>query len=193
VPQNNKSIITERRKRVAEMYLAGKWQSEIGKELNVTQQCVSQDLAVLRRLWLQSAAVNIDKIKSRELAKIDRLEDEAWIAWARSLKAKTKHIEKTGNKESSTTDQTEESFGDPRFMQTIQWCIAKRCEIFGLNAPFKLDTTSKGESMKPLNVIVDSAETADTLNKLIEAARSAEQTPQQSEAYLAGHDVISLA
>ena len=154
MPQNNKSIISERRKRIAELYLQGKWQTEIAKEVGVTQQQVSQDLAVLRRLWMQSSLVNVDKIKAKELAKIDRLESEYWKAWE--------------------NDDTE-----PRFLNGIQWCIAKRCEIFGLNAPFKLDTTSKGESMKPLNVIVDSAETAEVLNKLIDAAKTNASIPKE--------------
>ena len=171
MPQNKRSVISDRRKKVAELYLQGKWQSEIAGIVGVTQSQVSQDLTVLRRLWLQSSLINIDKIKSRELAKIDRLESEAWDAWESSVGKKIRTTESSGDKGNETKTETKIDAGDPRFLQSIQWCIAKRCEIFGLNAPFKLDTTSKGESMKPLNVIVDSAETAEVLNNLIDAAK----------------------
>lgn len=169
--QNNKYVIDQRRKRVAEMYLTGKWQSEIGKELNCSQQQVSHDLQILRKLWQRSALTDIDKIKSKELAKIDRLENEAWKAWDASVGTKIRTIESEGDKGNETKTETKIDAGDPRFLQSVQWCIAKRCEIFGLDAPYKIDHQSKGESMKPLNVIVDSAKTAEVLNKLIDAAK----------------------
>jgi len=173
MPHNNKSIIAERRKRVAELYLEGKWQTEIAKIVGVTQQQVSHDLGVLRRLWIQSSLINIDKIKAKELAKIDRLESEHWKAWFSSVGEKIRTTETSGGKnDDEVKTETKIDAGDPRFLQGIQWCIAKRCEIFGLNAPFKLDTTSKGESTRPLNIMVDSAETAEVLQKVIDAAKN---------------------
>jgi len=41
----------------------------------------------------------------------------------------------------------------------------------------KVDHTSKGESVKPMNVIVDSTETADTLNQLINASKANPDIP----------------
>ena len=41
----------------------------------------------------------------------------------------------------------------------------------------KVDHTSKGESVKPMNVIVDSTETADTLNQLINASKADSDIP----------------
>ena len=31
--------------------------------------------------------------------------------------------------------RTEKPVGDPRFLMGIQWCINKRCELMGLDAP----------------------------------------------------------
>jgi len=145
--QNNKYIVDERRKRVAELYLSGKWQSEIGKELGVTQQQISHDLQILRRLWQQSALINIDKIKAKELAKIDRLENESWKAWHASVGTKIKTIDSVSDRGTESKTETREDAGDPRFLQSIQWCITKRCEIFGLNAPYKMDHLSGGEAI----------------------------------------------
>ena len=175
MPQNNKSVISERRKRVAELYLQGWWQTDIAKEVKVTQSQVSQDLSILRRLWQQSSMVNIDKIKAKELAKIDRLENEYWIAWENSKKATIRTMEKevTGGFAHDETGKTETTTsGDPRFLQGILQCISKRCEIFGINAPKEIDLKSKGESIQPLNITVDSLETSEVLKQLIDASKA---------------------
>jgi len=180
MPQNNKSIIDERRKRVAELYLQGKWQTEIAKIVKVTQAQISKDLTVLRRLWRQSALIDIDKIKAKELAKLDRLENEYWIAWENSKRDTVRTIQKnvTGeyeHEESSEINTT--TSGDPRYLQGILSCISKRCEIFGINAPFKLDTTTKGESTRPMNIIVDSSETSEVLKKIINGTKADTDLP----------------
>ena len=41
--------ILERRKRVAGMYLQGMKQWEIGRQLNVTQQCIAKDIQALEK------------------------------------------------------------------------------------------------------------------------------------------------
>ena len=82
--------ILERRKRVAEMYLQGLRQWEIGRRLGVTQQCIAKDVLALEKEWLASTLVHIDAAKAKELARIDRLERVAWAAWRRSCRRKEK-------------------------------------------------------------------------------------------------------
>jgi hypothetical protein len=36
--------------------------------------------------------------------------------------------------------------GNPAFLAGVQWCINKRCEIFGFDAPKKNEPTCKGGS-----------------------------------------------
>jgi len=172
MPFSKKENIKYRRMRVAEMYLAGKWQVEIAKELGVTQPCISQDLTVLRRLWLQSSLVSIDQARSRELAKLDRLEMECWKAWDESKNPlnKSHNKKRTGDEKQNWDEsgsETIDQIGDYRFLSGVFNCISKRCEIFGLNAPFKIDATSKGKSIQPVTIIVDSQETKDEYEKLI--------------------------
>jgi len=172
MPQNNKTIIKERRKRVSDMYLAGMWQVEIAKEVGVTQGQVSQDLSVLRRLWQQSALVNIDKVKSKELAKLDRLENEYWKAWHSSVGEKVRTTESDGDKGHEIREEIKIDAGDPRFLQGVLSCISKRCDILGINAPSEVDIKSGGESIRPLNITVDSPETAEVLQKLIDGTKT---------------------
>lgn len=152
MPQNKKQIIAERRSRIAELYLKGWAQYKIGDELGVTQQQVSKDLKVLTNKWRESALVDVNEIKLKELARIDNLEKEAWEAWEKSKKDTQETTKKAKGKGKTTTykEQTVKDitmYGDPRFFQTIQWCINKRCEIFGVDAPKKIENEHKGENV----------------------------------------------
>lgn len=76
--------ILSRRTKVAKLYLLGKTQYEIAKEVRCSQGTVGNDLAALREEWLASALLDFGEAKARELARIDNLEAEAWDAWYRS-------------------------------------------------------------------------------------------------------------
>ena len=80
-----KTDISARRREVRRWYLSGKTQPEIAKLLDVSQPTISRDLKYLRIEWIQSAIVDINEAKSKELAKIDVLEVEYWEAWRRSI------------------------------------------------------------------------------------------------------------
>jgi len=79
--------LLSRRKRVAELYLAGARQGEIARELQVRQTTISNDVAYIRSEWLASMLRDFNERKAEELAKIDRFEEVAWQAWERSCKA----------------------------------------------------------------------------------------------------------
>jgi len=117
LPNNNKHIINERRARIAELYLRGWPQYKIAKEVGCSQPQVSHDLKFLSKGWKESALMNIDKIKSQELAKLDHLEREYFDAWERS--------------------KNESRDGDPRFLEGVLKCVAKRADIVGLDSPQK--------------------------------------------------------
>ena len=130
------------RRRVAEMYLRGALQSDIAEELGIDQSTVSRDLQSLRDEWLQSALVDINEAKARELAKIDGLEVEYWVAWQESKKdAETiTHEEKAGwQAYSKDTTQYVGQVGNPSFLAGVQWCITKRCQILGLDEPQRIE------------------------------------------------------
>jgi hypothetical protein len=51
--------------------------------------------------------------------------------------------------------------GDPRFLAGVQWCINKRCEILGLDAPAKFAPTDV-DGKTTFEFVVTYANRADT-------------------------------
>lgn len=130
------------RRRIADLYLQGWIQADIADELGIDQSTVSRDLQTLYDDWRQSALVDINEAKAEELAKVDRLEREFWAAWLRScedaetVKQKGKATGDGSKPQVTDIEKTAKGqAGDPRFLQGVQWCINKRCEILGIDAP----------------------------------------------------------
>jgi transcriptional regulator with XRE-family HTH domain len=130
------------KKKVSELYLEGLEQTDIASRLGCSQATVSHYLAELSNDWIHDGIFNIDEAKRAELAKINALELTAWDAWKRSIglknrKTKTTGISAQGNSVDELSVVKWREVGDPRFLVQIQWCINKRCEILGINAPQK--------------------------------------------------------
>jgi hypothetical protein len=151
VPRKPAQIARDRR-RVADLYLKGWLQADIAAELSIDQSTVSRDLKALQKAWMASALVDIDAVKGRELAKVDQLEREYWVAWERSCEDAETVTQKTkgtvqrrqdddgtfvAERPAEATKVSKGQAGDPRFLQGVQWCIDKRCKIMGIDAPQK--------------------------------------------------------
>lgn len=135
----------ERRKNVAERYLRGQSQWQIGRSLEVSAATVNRDLAWVRKEWLASCIRDYDARKAQELAHIDLVEREAWAAWERSKSprelTRTRRrqkptTDKDGNPAASAEDEAEyrkeQRDGNPKFLEVALRCIEQRCKIFGL-------------------------------------------------------------
>ena len=142
--------------RIADLYCRGVYQADIAAQLGVTRHQVGYDLNDLRGRWLAASVEKIDQRKADELARLDNLERIAWAAWERScLDAEINHVKTVRGKTNDdgaklppieTLEKTTKGqVGDPRFLERVGWCINKRCELLGLDAPKKLDHTSGGE------------------------------------------------
>lgn len=152
--------VRERRAKVAKLYLQGWYQADIAKEVGVTQQQVSLDLKALKKEWLASSIRDFDKARDNELFKIDNLEREYWAAWEKSkTDYSKKSIKAKGTKKElnqvEKTDTEVIMIGDKRFMDGIQWCINKRCEILGLDAPKKQELMGEGGGALKITVNID--------------------------------------
>jgi predicted transcriptional regulator len=145
---HDEAAVLDRRKTVADMYLRGKTQHEIGRHVGVSQAQISRDLAAVREEWRQSAIASLDEAKARELAKVDALEATAWEAWERSCRdAETLHAETTKGRAtkdgaplpdlSRQAKTVKGQAGDPRFLERVAWCVERRCKILGLDAAQK--------------------------------------------------------
>lgn len=136
MPQHKHEIVLARRHQVGLLYLQGRYQAEIAQLLSCSQQQVSADLAVLRRLWLASSLRDFDAAKAEELEKIDHLERAYWLGWERSqqarsvIQAERQTGEHCGRKR---LRRRESQGGDPRFLDGVLKCIAQRCDILGLS------------------------------------------------------------
>jgi len=137
---------------LAVRYLRGEYQADIAVSMGVTQATISNDLKELQVRWLAASVENMDEMKSRELAKVDNLEREYWEAWARSkedaevntMKQRGEKITMNGKTKTTIvpvegTIRKEGQSGNPAFLKGVEWCIDKRCQLFGLDAPLKVE------------------------------------------------------
>jgi hypothetical protein len=170
-----------RRHRVASFYLQGKFQSDIAQLVGISQQQVSHDLKALHTLWLQEMVQDLDARKSVELKRLDRIEVAAWEGWERSLQPREITLTEATEGGETTVEgvrvprpatrkasmRKEGQAGDPRFLQTVQKCVERRCAILGLNAPTTLhvddEMSGLSQVLKDLNALRSSDQAA-TLN-----------------------------
>lgn len=142
-----------RREKVASLYLQGKSQRFIAEQLQTSLGTVNRDLTTLRNHWKQNAAADMDEAIGRELAKLDKLEEQAWESYFLSLKTTQTHNgqnsrpgQKKGERAKKSTSQNvtiTETAGDPRFLNIVENCIERRCRILGIDAPGKVEVTGK--------------------------------------------------
>ncbi len=74
----------ERRKKVSELRLKGWGQVEIANELQVRQSTISLDIKLICKAWRESSIRDFDDSRELELAKINKVEREAWAGYERS-------------------------------------------------------------------------------------------------------------
>lgn len=143
---------------VSKLYLAGWTQMAIAAELNVNQSTISRCLKKLTQRWLEESKINFDEAKAKELARINRLENEYWDAWQKSCEDyKEQEIQSNEKSESKTIGKvakTQKQNGDPRFLEGVRNCIEMRCKLLGLNAPTKLNHTLTGDPDSPIPILV---------------------------------------
>jgi hypothetical protein len=137
MPQHKQEVVHHRRHHVAELYLGGKYQVEIARLVGVSQQQVSLDLKAVQRAWLASSIRNFDEAKAEQLAKINRIEREAWSAWERSLQVRevtVQEVIESDHRTNRVTLRKEPQGGDPRYLQIAQRCIDQRIDLLGIGA-----------------------------------------------------------
>jgi hypothetical protein len=127
--------VAERRKNIARRYLRGELQSEIARAFELSQPTVSRELRAIQKQWLASAALDRGLWTAEQLAKIDEVERHAWLAWAKSQEAAETLRAKMRGDQAETEKITKGQAGDAAFLHLILQCVARRCELLGLNAP----------------------------------------------------------
>ena len=159
--------------RVTQLYLRGKFQSEIAAILDVSQGQISYDIATIEERWQKRADINWNKAKQKELDKLDNLEREYWLdmerylaAWEASKTERTKSRQETDGTLSKDKKPTvkkmsmekEQRDGNPAFLDGMIRCkqeivkiSERRCKLLGLDAP----TKSEVEVTQPIAITID--------------------------------------
>lgn len=172
------------RKVIAKMYCEGHSQESIREWLNenhewrfrseypepfMSQKMVSDDWLFTANQWKKERIHNLDDAKHTELMKLDKLERTAWAAWERSCKegisTATKGKGIGGKQVIDHEKRVTERDGDPRFLAEVRWCINKRSEILGFNAPKRREIS--GRDGAPVQFVTDdlNGESVEKLSK----------------------------
>lgn len=142
-----------RRTKATELYIQGLSITQIADELGVTRQTIHTDIKSVREEWQRDRIFGMNMFKQRELEIIDRIADEAWLSWKKSL------LESVSIKENIVSGSEDEpaivtasertrkgQCGNPAFLQTMLQCSADRRKVLGLDAPTKVaPTTPEGD------------------------------------------------
>jgi len=151
----SKSQIARDRRKIADQYLQGIIQADIAEGLGIHQSTVSRDIKALQIEWQKSALVDINSKKAKELAKIDRLEREYWLAWERSCEdAEIVRQEARDKKINKVIKTAKGQAGDPRFLSGVERCIERRCKILGIDAPEKHEITGRDGNAVDIKVTI---------------------------------------
>ncbi len=115
---------------------------ELGRRWGVqaSRGLVQKDIKKIREEWRQIRVRDADVFLGREIAKLDRVEAEAWKAWhdsrQRHITDKEKDIKHSVQGAGKETEKiTKDSTGDPRYLDIVQSCIDKRCKLLGIAIP----------------------------------------------------------
>lgn len=152
-------LILSRRSKITELLLKGICnRNEILQRLGMEHSqrgSIHRDIVAIKKEWRESAIRNFDESVSIELAKLDRLEREHWESWERSKSEKqsTRSARRnrlgvngtSGGNDEFAEVKKEHRDGNPAFLDGVMKCIAKRCELLGLDQPKKVDATITGE------------------------------------------------
>lgn len=159
--QTRKTVTIERRRKVAELLLQGVTnQCEICRRLGMPEKAsytISRDITEIHSQWLKEATRSFDELVARELTRLDKVESEYWEAWNRSKAerqlSKTARRRKSGGESGEVSETAEivkeQRDGNPAFLDGVMKCVAKRCELLGIDAPKRFvfeDSQAVGES-----------------------------------------------
>ncbi len=153
------ALILSRRCKVAELLLKGiSNRNDIMQRLGMEPSqrgSIERDIKSIKKEWRQSAIRDFNESVSIELAKLDRLEREYWESWekSKSEKQSTRSARRNrmgvdgsaGGNDEFAEVKKEHRDGNPAFLDGVMKCIAKRCELLGLDQPKKVDATITGE------------------------------------------------
>jgi vacuolar-type H+-ATPase subunit H len=179
---------------VGQLYKRGYSYAEIAREatsrLNperpYSKQTIFLDCQLLLKQWKEERVQNVDDAIQKELAIIDDIIKQLWIAWDKSVldqelrSSKKKGEISKGDSSKITTKEIEEAvkseinYGDVRYISEIRANLIERRKLLGLYSPEKKELTgSNGGAIQTENktTIIEYSKLSDnTLQELINAS-----------------------
>ncbi|MBX3422230.1 MAG: hypothetical protein KF752_11805 [Pirellulaceae bacterium] len=152
---------------VANLYLEGKTKTEIADTLGIQIAAVNRCLNEARKAWLRRSTAKYQQHVATELARLDKVESEAWSAWRQSLRP-SRSKSTTSGEHSSITKRQDSQSGDPRFLAVIQKCVEQRAKLLGLDSHSDED---KEQPKQILEVVISTREEYQHLPKLMPYAK----------------------
>jgi hypothetical protein len=132
-PKRTTHQIEQDRADIARLCLERRQQREIvawiaaNRPYTLSLGSINRSVKQSEALWRREATGSIENWKARDLARLDEIERRAWEGFERSRLPRV--IKRTcGGKTVTTTEQRD---GDPRWLEIIRQCIARRADILG--------------------------------------------------------------
>jgi hypothetical protein len=133
------------RETIARLRLRSRTLVQIVQETGLSKATVCRELNIIEADWQAAALEAIDKVKARELQKLDHLEQETFEQWERSKQDAVKRVvEKGKGKGGGSTSKLETAgqCGDPRYLNVLLGIHERRAKILGSDAPTKIAPTN---------------------------------------------------
>lgn len=163
-------IANERCAKTASLYVRGKTFGEIAEELGISRDTVKNDMKRARAIWRKRASRTYAKHLHEQLAKLDEVENAAWVGWERSLKDEldtgTEDTETPRGAVSKTKIRRRSQCGNASMLKTISEAVRQRSELLGL-----LDSDARNGSQdevdaEVVSIVIESREEAHELKSL---------------------------
>ncbi len=125
--------------KTAQMLVRGFKHKDIAAELGVSTETIRKYTKIVDARWRSAAMMDLDKVRAKELARLDHLEATYWEAYEDSkrsgkLLTETRSPRSNGVDRVETMTTTEQRDGNPFFLGGVMKCIELRCKIYGLEA-----------------------------------------------------------
>lgn len=142
------------RETIARLRLRARTLAQIVTETGLSKATVCRELNIIEAEWRESAQEAIDRVKAREMQKLDHLEQEAFEQWERSkADAEKRVVEKGGRDGRKSKIERQGQCGDPRYLNVLLGIHERRAKILGSDAPTKVAPTNPDgtESYRPMS------------------------------------------
>lgn len=174
-PKRPAHVLHEQRVYIAQRWNRGDTHTKIAHDLETKwpeyktdRSWVSREMTKMLDEYREQYLSDIDSYLAKTLMHIDHLEAEAWDAWERSKQGRRRTEQEIdpGDMEAGTearviraTNRVDSNVGDPRYLDTVKWCIEQRMKLQGLGRE-REDQLGGGVNGQSVRFIIESTRSA---------------------------------